>query len=1619
MSKKGIRYCIKSFLVVIVLTIFSINYSISLNLNTVTCNNNNNFFIENKGQIINQNNKPNPACLYLLNMPGMNVQLRHSGWSYDLYSATGSWPLAVVSENPTFDSVSKSQRPEVRSYAFHRIDFDLIGFNPNYDVITSDPSSDYLNYYTTGTPVKGITSVRSYRSVIYKNIYQGIDIEFIAEPERGYKYNFIVHPDGRLADIRIKISGTDEILLEGDTLRMKTRLGDVNEVIPETYYMENDVKVFVKAKFSETSKGIYGFSLNKEITGHPTLVIDPTSIRVWGTFYGGVQPEMDAEVLVDQNHNVILCGSTLSFTNIATAGAYDTTRTGGQDCFITKFTTAGVRIWGTYFGGLGGENLRGAALDLANNIYVGGTTTSDSCIATPGSHQDTIGAPSDGYLAKFNSNGWRIWGTYYGGEATDYLYGVATDHVGNVYVAGSTMGSSNLGTTGTYQPNFISMTDGFLGKFDSSGTWLWGTYYGHGCYFESCSVDTSGIVYVTGATQSTDLISSPGAHQKDYGGGNSDVFLVAFTPNGQRLWGTYYGGTSVDGPFSVGGDTQVTCTADNNGFVYLTSYTKSVSGIASVGAYQENLSGTQDGFIAKFNTLGQRIWGTYYGGINADWIFNCTPGSNGDLFFTGESNSPDGIATSGSYMPSLIGGADAFLVKFDSSGQRHWGTYFGGSDWDFGCSIKYIGDDTIYFAGTTYSLDNIASINGHQQTNNGQGDAFLEKFIECWPIDTAGPITGNNSICVSTFGVNYSIPQLPHAVNYIWTLPPGATIMTGSGTTNITVNFSSSSVSGNIWVKGLNKCSDPGDSAYLYVTVHQRPLPVITGPASTCAGPGKVYSTASGMTNYQWSVSAGGSITLGGSTSDNTATITWTVAGNQTISVNYTDANGCQGLAATIYNVMVDPSPAVGVTISAPSNNVCSGTQVTFTAIPSNEGTTPFYQWKVNGINAGTSGTSYTYAPLNGDVVTCVLTSSITGCILNNPATSNAITMTVNPYLPVTISISPSQNPYCAGSTITFTATPNNQGTTPFYQWKVNGVNAGINNPVYSYIPANGDVVTCILNSSVPCPTGNPATSNAVTMVENTNVTVSVSIAPSKNTVCSGTTVLFLATPLNQGTAPDYQWKVNGVNAGTNSPNFSYVPLNGDLVTCKLTSNAPCAAGNPATSNSVIMIVNPLLPVNVSVSADANPVCSGTTVTFTATPVNGGTTPSFQWKVNGLNVGTNNPTYSYIPANNDIVICTLTSSELCTTNNPASSIQYPVSVNPVLPVSLTIAASANQVCSGIAVTYTATPNNGGGTPVYQWKVNGVNAGTNSTTYTYNPVAGDQVLCILNSSIACPIGNPATSNTITMNVGAVPVVTFTTCFDTVTTLNAKPIKLKGGIPLNGTYSGPGVSVNTFNPAIAGIGTKTITYNYINAAFCSASKAKTIIVQAVPAFICGNNLTDIRDGKSYATVQIGGQCWFATDLNYGTMISSSSHQRDNCINEKYCYNDLATNCGDQTYYQWDEIMRYDDTPAQQGLCPPGWHVPTEAEWNTLFSFYINNGFAGSPLKYSGYSGFNALLSGVNHFNRQWDFNNFATFFWSSTAYGSLKAWAHGMNDYNPSVSFYPSSRVNAFSVRCCKD
>ncbi len=581
--------------------------------------------------------------------------------------------------------------------------------------------------------------------------------------------------------------------------------------------------------------------------------------------------------------------------------------------------------------------------------------------------------------------------------------------------------------------------------------------------------------------------------------------------------------------------------------------------------------------------------------------------------------------------------------------------------------------------------------------------------------------------------------------------------------------------------------------------------------------------------SYQWKVN-------GVNAGINSDTYAYIPVNGDIVTVDLTSnavcATGSPATSAPV-TMTVDPLLPVSVTIVADANPVCDGTTVTFTATPTNGGAAPSYQWKVNGVNAGINSDTYAYIPVNGDIVTVDLTSNAV-CATGSPATSAPVTMTVDPLLPVSVTIVADANPVCDGTTVTFTATPTNGGAAPSYQWKVNGVNAGINSDTYAYIPVNGDIVTVDLTSNAVCATGSPATSAPVTMTVDPLLPVSVTIVADANPVCDGTTVTFTATPTNGGAAPSYQWKVNGVNAGINSDTYAYIPVNGDIVTVDLTSNAVCATGSPATSAPVTMTVDPLLPVSVTIVADANPVCDGTTVTFTATPTNGGAAPSYQWKVNGVNAGINSDTYAYIPVNGDIVTVDLTSNAVCATGSPATSAPVTMTVDPLLPVSVTIVADANPVCDGTTVTFTATPTNGGAAPAYQWKVNGVNAGINSDTYAYIPVNGDIVTVDLTSNAVCATGSPATSAPVTMTVDPLLPVSVTivadanpVCDGTTVTFTATPTN-GGAAPayqwkVNGVNAGINSDTYAYIPVNGDIVTVDLTSNAVCATGSPATSA----------------------------------------------------------------------------------------------------------------------------------------------------------------------------------------------------
>jgi len=284
-------------------------------------------------------------ALYLLNSPGFNVQLRRDGFSYDLYTASGHRPQASTNN---LKPEACSLKPESCSIRYHRIDITLEGSNPDCQIIATNPLPDYFNYYTDYAPDAGINYVRQFRNVKYNNIYPGIDLEFFANTEHGYKYNFVVHQGANINDIHLKIAGPSCMFFSPDTIKFMTSLGDVEEMIPVSYYLANNSGVPVKAMFRKLNNEVYCFSIDQVIPSNSTLIIDPYVTRVWGTYYGGSLNDLNEGTLaVDKFRNVIIGGWTASTNNMATSGAYQTTLAGSTDGFVAKMTPDGQRGWGT------------------------------------------------------------------------------------------------------------------------------------------------------------------------------------------------------------------------------------------------------------------------------------------------------------------------------------------------------------------------------------------------------------------------------------------------------------------------------------------------------------------------------------------------------------------------------------------------------------------------------------------------------------------------------------------------------------------------------------------------------------------------------------------------------------------------------------------------------------------------------------------------------------------------------------------------------------------------------------------------------------------------------------------------------------------------------------------------------------------------------------------------------------------------------------------------------------------------------------------------------------------------------------------------------------------------
>jgi hypothetical protein len=671
-------------------------------------------FIENKGQW-------HSDVLYLCRMGGLDAWITRYGVNYTFYKLEE----AVSTERKEHAIPDKFEHKDYNMVG-HRVLMKLQNYNPNPAREGKEKQEGYYNYFIGNDPSKHASYVGLYKEAVVKDVYKGIDLRYYFD-KGGLRYDYVVHPGADPSQIVFMLEGSDKTYVnERGNLVFTTRFGEVAMAELKTY-QERDKKVitsqFIKrggkwgialASYDKTQALIidplvystyiggsgedrgYGIAVdgsgNAYVTGYTwstnydvtagafqttygggnwdvfvTKLNASGSGLVYSTYIGGSANDYGEGIVLDGSGNTYVTGATGSTDYDITAGAFQTTKEGSYNVFVTQLNASGSGlVYSTYIGGSGIDYGYGIALDGSGNAYVTGYTQSTDFDVTAGAFQTTNGGWRDVFVTQLNASGsGLVYSTYIGGSNEDYGYGIAVDGSGNAYVTGYTNSTDYDVTSGAFQTTYGGGSyDVFVTKLNASGSGLvYSTYIGGSGEDRGygIAVDGSGNAYVTGKTSSTNYDVTAGAFQTT-NGGSPDVFVTKLDASGSGLvYSTYIGGN--------GGDESWGIAVDGSGNAYVTGRTSSTNYDITPAAFQTTKGGFDDVFVTKLNATGSGlVYSTYIGGGLDDYGYGIAVDVSGNAYVTGLTTASDYDVTSGAFQTTKDGSSDVFVTKLDMSG---------------------------------------------------------------------------------------------------------------------------------------------------------------------------------------------------------------------------------------------------------------------------------------------------------------------------------------------------------------------------------------------------------------------------------------------------------------------------------------------------------------------------------------------------------------------------------------------------------------------------------------------------------------------------------------------------------------------------------------------------------------------------------------------------------------------------------------------------------------------------------------------------------------------------------------------------------------------------------------
>ena len=604
------------------------------------------------------------------------------------------------------DWLGNSELPHIGKA--HAIKINFLGGNMNQVALTGNDAGTTDNFFIGNDPQKWAENVRGYDRVKIPNVYPGIDVEF-ASNQSNLKYDFILAPNVNPNLIQVAFSGQDELYILDGSLVAKTSLGDFTEVAPYAYQIDADGKQIRVSCDFVLSGNVVSYYFPEGYDSSRPLIIDPEiafstyigsttnsfgftasydnagNLYAGAVVFGASYPTTAGAYQINFGMGVVDCGIS-KFSSDGTELLYS-----------------------TYIGGQGNEAPHSLIVNDNNELYILGTTSSANFPVSAGAFQSNhagganivavgfsyeIG--SDIFIAKLNGNGNALLAsTYIGGSGNDGLgtgtvleknYGdqfrgeIVVDAAGNAYVATVTA-SSDFPIVNGFSTNIGGALSGVIFKLSSNlQTLIWSTFSGGNSAESAMSLQLApdNSVYFTGGTTSAELPVTTGAYQSEKSSG-VDGYIGHISADGSQLLACTYNGTT-------GFDQNYFVQLDTEGFVYVVGQTTGAYPV-SEGVYANPNSGQ---YIQKFSSdLTTSIWSTTIGsgsgGIDispsAFLVSNCgqiyLSGWGGAINSTGSTNI---LPVTSNAFQSTTDGEDFYLMVLEPDAtDLLYGTFFGGS----------------------------------------------------------------------------------------------------------------------------------------------------------------------------------------------------------------------------------------------------------------------------------------------------------------------------------------------------------------------------------------------------------------------------------------------------------------------------------------------------------------------------------------------------------------------------------------------------------------------------------------------------------------------------------------------------------------------------------------------------------------------------------------------------------------------------------------------------------------------------------------------------------------------------------------------------------------------------